>query len=304
MSVGAASAAVRYHVAMDTTISVEVPGVSSEATREAIDRAFRWFDEVERVCSRFDERSELRELCAKPGEPVVVSELLFAVLSFALQVAGESDGVFDPTVGAAMTRAGFDRNYRTGERVAAGEQGLATFRDVVLTPETRAVTMLRPLTLDLGAVAKGFAIDLAAKELENYANVAINAGGDLYLRGVDAQGGHWRIGVRDPHDFDSLAETFILDGRAICTSGDYERRDALLDEHHLLDPRTERTARACASATVIAPTAMVADALATAAFVLGPASGIAFLEEQGVEGMLITPAGKRFQTSALQEFIA
>ncbi len=82
---------------------------------------------------------------------------------------------------------------------------------------------------------------------------------------------------------------------AVCTSGDYARRNER--GHHLLDARTRRSASAIASLTVIAPTAMVADALGTAAFALGPEDGVRFLERHGVDGFGVTPALERFGTA-------
>ena len=86
-----------------------------------------------------------------------------------------------------------------------------------------------------------------------------------------------------------------MSGSAVCTSGDYERRGTH-DASHIIDPRTGAEAAAVASATVIAPAAMVADGLATAAFVLGPVDGIALLERHGVRGILFTPSLERFAT--------
>ena len=302
MSAALVSSQIAYHIAMDTTLTIEVPGDPPGAA-DQVKRAFQWFDEVERVCSRFDASSELRLICERPGKPVVVSELLFHTLQFALGVAAESGGAFDPTVGGVVARAGFNRNYRTGEVALPAAVDAASFRDVVLKPATREVLLTRPLVLDLGAVAKGLAVDLAARELDGFDDFAINAGGDLFLKGKSADGEPWRIGVRGPRDFESLTETFVLDGQAICTSGDYERRQANTGVHHLFDGRTNRVSSACASVSVIAPTAMAADAFATAAFVLGPAAGTAFLEDQGVEGLIVTAAGERFETQGLGEFI-
>jgi thiamine biosynthesis lipoprotein len=80
---------------------------------------------------------------------------------------------------------------------------------------------------------------------------------------------------------------------AVCTSGDYERGE------HLVDPRTGTPSSLAASVTVVAPTAMLADALATAAFILGPVEGLALLERHGVEGLILTPSLERFETADL-----
>lgn len=291
-----------YHIAMDTTITIEVPG-DAQGSAEAVRAAFGWFDEVERVCSRFDPDSELSRACRNILQPVALSPLLFHALSFALEVARASGGAFDPTVGARMVSAGFDRNYRDGRRFIPEVSAETSFLDVALDPGSQSVVLGRGLQLDLGAVAKGFAVDLAARELAQFPSFAINAGGDLFMKGRTAEGQPWRAGVRDPRNFDQLAESFVLDGMALCTSGDYERRNEQTGEHHLRDARSGDVAAACASVSVIAPTAMAADAFATAAFALGPAAGLRFLEDQGVEGLIITPGGVRYETAGLLEFL-
>lgn len=293
---------------MGTVVSIQIVGHGRTETERArrdaaADRAIEWFAQVETCCTRFDARSELRRLCARVGEPVVASEMLFNALHFALSVAAESDGAFDPTVGGRMEVRGFDANHRTGERARSagamplGETGGPSFRDVVLDVEKRAVTILRPLTLDLGAVAKGLAMDLAARELRPFDNFAVDAGGDLYLGGTNASGEPWVAGIRHPREQRAVIETIRVSNAAVCTSGDYERAGVATDGgHHIIDPRGPAATGSVASATVVAPSAMVADALATAAFVLGPVAGVAFLERNAVSGVLFTAALDRFAT--------
>ena len=282
--------------AMGTVVSVQVVGHGSSARarrerRHGVDRAIAWFERVESVCSRFDSRSELRRLSTRIGEPVAVSDMLFELVQFALAVADATDGAFDPTVGHRMEARGFDRAHRTGEvvRSAIDAPRDVDFRDVTLDADARTVTLHRPLLLDLGAVAKGLAIDMAARELTSFGDFAIDAGGDLYLGGHNADGAPWTVGIRHPRAV-SLLDTVHVSDAAVCTSGDYERQD------HILDPRTDAPAAAVASVTVIAPSAMVADAMATAAFVLGPTAGIALLERHEVAGLLVTDSLTRFAT--------
>ncbi len=284
---------------MDTLVTIEVVDLVPAETREAaVGRAYGWFREVEQRCSRFDPESELSQLSATVGTAVEVSPLLLRVLEFALAVARESGGAFDPTVGAAMERKGFDEHYGTGARVRSrGTDTGATHRDVVLDPVRRTVALLRPAVLDLGAVAKGFAIDLAAEELRGFENYAINAGGDIFARGKNADGGPWRIGIRHPREPETLIETLEITGGAVCTSGDYERpAPGGGAGHHILRPGSGESAAGVASVTVVAPAAMLADGLATAAFVLGPVEGIGLLKRQGVDGLIITPGLERFET--------
>jgi thiamine biosynthesis lipoprotein len=298
---------------MGTIVSIEVLGAESDpeitAREQAIERAFGWFEAVEKHCNRFDPASELRRLTAsqlEPGAgPTSVSDLLYSAVSFAIEVARETGGAFDPAVGQAMEARGFTRNYRTGISEPAdlpNSQNLPTFRDVVLDDERKTVKFLRPMILDLGAVAKGFAIDLAARELVEFRDFAIDAGGDLYLSGQNERGRPWTAGIRHPRSDREVIAAVDVSDRAICSSGDYERRDVL--GGHIIDPRTVGAANAVASATVIASGAFVADALATAAFVLGPVEGIRMLERQGVEGILFTPELRGYATAGYEALLS
>jgi len=285
-------------VFMDTLVSIElVNPPESAAPTECIERAFGWFHEIEGRCSRFDPRSELSVLSRTAGVPVPVSQVLFAALEFALAVAGECQGAFDPTVGRAMVANGFDRNFRTGARVESAPGTGGTYRDVFLDRVNQAVTLRRPLLLDLGAVAKGLAIDLAARELDAFPDFAIDAGGDLFVRGCNAAGTPWAIGIRHPREPGAIVDTLHLSNAAVCTSGDYERlRPDGEPGHHIIDPATGSATSGVASVTVVAPTAMLADALATAAFVLGPEHGLALLRRHGVEGAIVSSEPKRHET--------
>jgi len=234
-------------------------------------------------------------LGAQAGVPVLVSSILYEAVRFALQVAEETDGAFDPAVGHRMEALGFDREHRSGEivRSLVPSGANVSYRDVEIDPEARTITLRRPLTLDLGAVAKGLAVDMAARELADFRDFAIDAGGDLYLGGSNPQGAPWSVGIRHPRR-GGLIDTLRVSNQAVCTSGDYER------PNHILDPRTGAAANAVASATVVAPTAMLADSLATAAFVLGPCEGLQLLNRLGVQGLLVTGGLERFETRGLR----
>jgi len=286
---------------MGTAVTFEAvrhPRRAASADPEVhIDRGIEWFRRVEASCSRFDEASEVRQLATRVGGPVVVSPILFEAVQFALAVAEASGGAFDPTIGADLEARGFNEEYRTGAAVHSGvaPDASVSYRDVLLDPGPRTITLRRPLLLDLGGVAKGLAVDLASRELAPLEDFAIDAGGDFFLSGHNAGDEPWVIGIRHPREDGRLLDTLRLTNCAVCTSGDYARRNAR--GHHLLDARTRESANAIASLTVMAPTAMVADALGTAAFALGPEDGVRFLERHGVEGFGVTPALERFGTA-------
>jgi thiamine biosynthesis lipoprotein len=204
-----------------------------------------------------------------------------------------------------MQVLGFNRNYLTGETISSANEAGArcSYRDIELDPTNRTVTITRPLVLDLGAVAKGFAIDLAAEELKPLENFAINAGGDILARGHHSANTPWRIGIRHPRQPEDAIDTLLISDAAVCTSGDYERpRPDGQPGHHLLDPQTRQPVEGVASVTVVAPTAMLADALSTAAFVLHQDEGIDLLESQSVEGLIVSADLQTFETTGLSKY--
>jgi thiamine biosynthesis lipoprotein len=291
---------------MGTVVTIQIVGHGENEARraaraDAVARATAWFESVEKCCSRFDPASELRQLTERTGTAVPVSAMLYEAVRFALAVAEASDGAFDPTVGQRMEARGFNRHHQSGEvsasPIVSSED--VSWRDVVLDADAKTVTLCRPLVLDLGAVAKGLAVDVAARELAAFENFAVDAGGDLYLGGHNAAGERWSVGVRHPRA-DGLFETLHVSNTAVCTSGDYERKSATDERvHHILDARTGDSAAELASVTVVASSAMVADAFATAAFALGPSAGLEFLERNGIRGIMITPSLERLETAGV-----
>jgi thiamine biosynthesis lipoprotein len=287
---------------MGTVVSITLIGHGETESRRleranAAARAISWFQQVEDCCSRFDPCSELRRISERIGAPVVVSATTLEVVRFALALANETGGAFDPTVGYMMVERGFNRNYRTGDIVEPVRAMPASYRDVEVDAINSTITLHRPLQLDLGAVAKGFAIDLAAKELFPFDNFAISAGGDLFVAGHNETGANWAIGIRHPRCQNTMIDTVRVSNSSVCTSGDYERvSPSDGTSHHLLDPRAGTSASCSVSATVVAPVAMVADGLATAAFVLGPERGLELMVKHGVEGLVVSPTLEQFAT--------
>jgi thiamine biosynthesis lipoprotein len=144
---------------------------------------------------------------------------------------------------------------------------------------------------------------MAAKQLidDGHDSFAVDAGGDLYFAGMNGEGEPWSVGIRHPRREGEVIESLRVSNTAVCTSGDYERR-ASSDgpiEHHIVDPRTGASVTRCASVTTLASSAMVADALSTAAFVLGPIDGLALLERHGIDGLIITQMLERAATAGV-----
>src|ERR1700751_2189576 len=139
---------------MGTVVTIHVVGHEGNPQdtlrrEEAVERAFEWFSRVEECCTRFETSSELMQLTTQVGVPVQVSAILYEAVQFALAVAEESSGAFDPTIGHAMEIRGFNQEYRTGQtiRMDLEPSSSVSYRDVRLDPDRKTITLLRPLIL-------------------------------------------------------------------------------------------------------------------------------------------------------------
>jgi len=296
------SSVVQSEALMGTVVTIRVVGVHDEkAASTAIGQAFGVIAAVEAAASRFDPDSALSRLGRTSGQWVQVPLVLYQALAVACEVAAMTDGLFDPTVGGVLEQLGFNRHYRTGRPIVSphAESPPVSFRDVHLRMhrDVPQVRLDRPLVLDLGAVAKGLAVDLAGFPLKAYPGFAIDAGGDVYVAGEDPDGGPWRVGIEHPLRPDELAGMLVGTNLAVCTSGGFKRPSPRrADAHHVVDPRTGQSPKALASFTVAAPTAMMADAVATAALLMGPKRGIDWIRDLGLWGLAIPPDGTALMT--------
>lgn len=277
---------------MDTIVQIEArrgKTMSEEELDTCISKAFDAFRQVEKACSRFSPDSELMLACRRIGEATMISPYLFEPLRFALEMAEWTDGLFDLTIGRLLESKGFNRHYLTGERLNSIVDSSATYRDIELCETNRTVCLHKPLILDLGATAKGFAIDLAARELSGCAGFVVNAGGDIYAGGTNEQDDKWTIGIRNPTIANGILQSLFLSDAAVCTSGSYERRSEVdASDHHIVRPDTGQSPNEWISCSVVAPYAMMADAFSTAAFAIGGEEGIALIADAGLQGLILT----------------
>jgi thiamine biosynthesis lipoprotein len=174
---------------------------------------------------------------------------------------------------------------------------------------TGTVRLSEPgMALDLGGIAKGYALDRARLVIENFGVKAalVNAGGDILAVGEKAPGKPWRVGVQDPRRGNAMVAVASVKDKIVVTSGDYERFFVKNGKryHHILDPRTGYPATGLRSVTIVATDGLTADALATAVLVLGPDEGLKLVESiQGIEALLIDSAGRvRLSSGAVSIF--
>lgn len=262
--------------AMGTTVALVTPHLGDEARQSLLLRTEALFRAAEARFSRFRPDSELSRLNRSEG-PFVASPPLFAALCRAFVAHEQTGGLFDPAVGAALRAHGYDRSFSPGalDRQKAPEAFRSgRFSELRLDPRTRAVLRPPGLLLDLGGLMKGHIADRAALHLP--ADAALDAGGDLVLRGAGPEGRGWEVEVEDPRDPAAILVTLRVRHRAVATSAPNRRRWRAGGDwqHHLIDPRTQRPSRSdLAQVTVLADTAERAEVLAKVVFLLGSRAG-------------------------------
>ncbi|OAS15898.1 FAD:protein FMN transferase [Paenibacillus oryzisoli] len=280
----------RTKLFMDTVVEIKV--VSSDPVTEiepVIEQAFSAFRNVELACSRFTPDSELMKACQQVRTHVPISFWLFQPLKFALEMAESTEGIFDPSIGNTMEYYGFNRHYLTGEISSNLASDNATYRDIVLREQDSTMYLHKPMVIDLGAVAKGFAIDIASQTLLRFQGFVINAGGDLFAGGVDEVGQAWRIGIQHPEHKDHIIDTIEVSNFAVCTSGGYERKSKVRpDIHHIINPNSKQSPQELISCSILAPYAMMADVFSTVVCLYGLDHGKKLMIEMDLKGILIT----------------
>jgi thiamine biosynthesis lipoprotein len=250
------------------------------------------------ACDRFRADSELSRLNAAAGRPVRVSALLAAVLDEALRVARATDGTVDPTVGAALLAAGYDRDLaevRRDPRPARPPVPATGWRGVVL--DGNVVTTPPGTRLDLGAVAKAYAADRAARHAAGAAGcgVLVALGGDIAVCGPPPEGG-WRVRVAEDHRAgpDAACQYVTVEAGGLATSSVTVRRwdgPGTAQAHHIVDPATGAPVEPhWRTASVAAATCVDANAAATSAIVRG-AGAAAWLSGEGLPARLVAADG-------------
>lgn len=306
--------------AMNTDVRsvVVVEADETPDAEQAIREVETVFATVEDALSRFRPESELSRLnrasvdraSYQSGAPFQASPLLFTVAVVALEAARETRGLFDPTVLGALVVAGYDRSFEDLpiERPRAATSPWKTrprWDAVTLDPVSRTISLPPGLGLDLGGIGKGWAVDRAIERLRRFSGFGIDAGGDLYCHGKQADGRPWTVGVEDPRSPGRDVWILSVDDHAVATSSVTRRRwlSAGRQNHHLIDPRTGQPAETdVLSATVIAGSVARAETLTKAALLLGSEAGVRFLNQYpNTAGILVRSDGRVLRSAGFSE---
>jgi thiamine biosynthesis lipoprotein len=283
---------------MGTRIAVELWAEDADAGEEAIEAVLSEMRRVDALMSHYKPDSELSRINQGAAlGPVQVAPELSALIERALQLSRLTDGAFDITYASVGYLYDYRRHVRPSESQIESGLGAVNWHLVEVDREASTVRFARDgVRIDLGGIAKGYAVDQAIGQLRSrgIAHAIVTAGGDSRIIG-DRFGRPWIVGIRHPDDADRVIVRMPVVDEAVSTSGDYER---YFDEggaryHHIIDPRTGRSAGEVRSVTLIGPDATTTDGLSTSVFVLGPERGLELVGRMaGIDAVIVRRDGK------------
>ena len=309
---------------MGTVVSICIYSAEQNTDLEQLYlQAVQAVEEVSAHAAGFRQGSELYNLNQSAGdaEGFVVSPILLDLLLKSQEAYQLTSGAFDPTVAPLVSAYNFAYDSKTGEKntphpLTAQQVSallpLVGFNKVLVDEEKSKVYLPVGMSIDLGAIAKGYAADLACERVvEEVSGVMVEIGGDIAIRGDKPDGEPWQVAIADPRrPQETLVELLLTGDCGVATSGDYERYFEVdgIRYSHIIDPKTGLPAHYMVSVTVVAPTAALADALATGIFVLGVEPGLALVEQlPGVEVLIYTEEDGKLRahySSGFEKFLA
>lgn len=297
----------RWHETMGTVAHITVWGEDDSTIVKAIDEAWKELDRIDAVMTTWTESSEIAKInaAAGDGKGVAVSGEVLALLEKAQEASKLTNGAFDVTVGSFSGLWKFDEDkdgtIPTKEQVEERRK-LVNWKDLVLDRKKQTARLKQKgQRITLGGIAKGYGVDRVTAILRQHGLVdfIVQAGGDMYVAGRKGDR-RWRVGIRDPRSakdvFFAVAE---VEDMTFSTSGDYERyvvKDGVR-YHHILDPATGYPATKARSVTVMAKDGLTAEGLTKALFIMGPETGIPWLEKLGLGEAVVVGADNQVTIS-------
>lgn len=299
---------VQHRSKMGSAFSLTLYGTDEASLQPHFARAWAEIDRIERLISSWQANSQTSKINQQAGQKAVpVSKELYDLIYRALKVSRLTKGAFDISY-AAMDRIwkfdGSMTELPPPEKIQASIRHVG-YAQVELRPSDTTVFLKQSgMKIGFGAIGKGYAAN-RVRDLLKKAGLAqglINAGGDLFCWGKPPGKKYWEIGLAHPAKPGQWIAWIPLRDQSVVTSGDYERFVEFEGKQyaHIIDPRTGWPASGLKSVSVICPDAELADALATAVFVMGAQKGLALVNQlKGIECILVNDQDQMLQSKGL-----
>lgn len=309
VSLGAAQAGwVRDEQAiMGTLVRAEVWHGDDAVARRGVEAVMAEMRRIDRLMSAYRPDSALSRINANAARgPVAVSGELLVLIHRAQAVSQLSNGAFDITFASVGHLYSYRDRVRPDHDTITRALPAIDYHHVLIDQAAGTIQFARPgVTIDLGGIAKGHAVDRALAVLREHGikHALVSAGGDTGILGkrLDRP---WMVAIRDPRNRDAVIALLPLADEALSTSGDYERYFEQDGKryHHILNPSTGKSAGEVRSVSVIGPDAATTDALSTSVFVLGVDKGMALVDRlRGIEAVIVDHSGQMFYSRGLAD---
>jgi FAD:protein FMN transferase len=288
---------------MACVYAIDAYGPDAAALPRILDEAFDEVDRIDRLMSHYKAESPLSRVNREAAQhPVAVEPELFDFIAESMRYNRDSDGAFDITVGPLMKAWGFFRGegrMPSDEELAAARRHVGSAH-VVLNPLERTIAFDEAgVELDLGGIAKGYAVDRVVSLLKQrkVAAALVSSGGStIYALGAPPGRDGWDVALQDPLHSRTTALTVLVKDRAVSVAGSSEKsfESGGVTYSHIMDPRTGRPVQGVLSVAVLADTGTAGDALDDALFVMGVERSQAYLDTlPGVEALFFLPDAVR-----------
>ena len=294
---------------MGSRFEITVIAKNSTEANNYIDMAVGEISRIEKLISSWDPASQTSEINRNAGiKPVKVDEELFTLIGRSVEISKLTDGAFDISFASMDKIWKFDGSMTEMPSEEAIKQSVEKvgYQNIILDPENFTVFLkLEGMKIGFGAIGKGYAADKAKILLMERGVDAgmINASGDMNSWGNQPDGEFWKVAITNPMDKNKAFALLPLNENAVVTSGNYEKYVTFNETRytHIIDPRTGYPATGIISATVFAPKAEIADALATSIFVMGREVGIDFINQlPKIECIIIDEKGEVFTSKNIE----
>lgn len=289
---------------MGTVVEIQILEGDGQNYPLAFEKAFDEIRRIDSLFSDYKDSSSISLINRLDSGKVVVSKEVTSLIKRALKISAETNGAFDVTVGGLVKLWGFkDETYH----VPLKDSILMVMNNIgysnIEVVDDSTIIKKKNSQLDLSGIAKGYAVDMAYLVLKGLGikSFLINAGGEI--RGM---GEGWKTGVQDPFSEQGIVEIIVPGDKAVATSGNYQNYFEVdkIRYCHLFDPKTGFPADKVVSVTVISDDVTLADALATAFFVVGIEKSKELLKKfPGSEFLIIDKDGKKFYSDGFKKYI-
>ena len=296
----------RTEQVMGTYATITIIDRNTTRANLALDAAFEEITRIEGLMSLYNESSEVALLNRNGTNWTTLSPDTLYVLQKAEYYSRISNGSFDitcnPLLDLWMVKAKNENKMPTPEEIEEASE-LVGYEHLIIDEDlNRAKFDKEGMSITLGGIAKGYAVDCACEKLieAGINHALVNIGGDMRAIG-DKNGVPWEVALQNPRNKEEYITIIKLDNESVATSGDYERYFFLKERiHHIMNPKTGYSADECMSTTIITHQCIDADALATAVFVMGPEEGKALLDELSIKGLIISSDREVIKSAAFQ----